>query len=698
MAREFSASDGKVGMTSPAATATAADPESSSALISPQRRNFIFVAVLLGMLLAALDQTIVATALPTVVADLGGAGHQSWVVTSYLLASTIATAIVGKLGDLFGRKLIFGAAVLSFLVGSVLCGLSGSMTMLVASRALQGIGGGAIMVTATALIGEVIPLRDRGRYQGALGAVFGVTTVVGPLLGGFFTDHLSWRWAFWINVPVAVVVFFVAAAAIPALGKSTTRPVIDYTGIVFIALGASGLTLATSWGGSTYPWSSPVIIGLFVGSALALAAFVWVESRAAEPILPIRLFRSPVFTVCCVLSFIVGFAMLGALTFLPTFMQFVDGVSATVSGLRTLPMVAGLLLTSMGSGVIVSRTGRYKIFPLVGTAVMTVGFLLLSRMSAETPVLLQSLYLFILGTGIGMCMQVLILIVQNTSNFDDLGVATSGVTFFRTIGSSFGAAIFGSLFANFLGDRIGPALAASGAPPEAAQSPQALHQLPADVAIPIVNAYADSLGLVFLCAAPVAFVGFVVAWTLKEIPLREMETVAVDLGDGFAMPSTESPEKMLEIAIGRMLRQSPEIRLRNICEKPDCNLDIARLWALIQIYRHNQVFGSARLTEIADRLRVPCEVIEPTFDRLVESGYALRTDDLFWLTQAGARQVDVVSAALINRIVDKLAASPTFDGRPDRLQVEAALERIAHRVLVQRDWDEEPAELAAAGR
>lgn len=684
-------------MTSPAATATVADPESSSALISPQRRNFIFVAVLLGMLLAALDQTIVATALPTVVADLGGAGHQSWVVTSYLLASTIVTAIVGKLGDMFGRKLVFGAAVLFFLVGSVLCGMSGSMTMLVASRALQGIGGGAIMVTATALIGEVIPLRDRGRYQGALGAVFGVTTVVGPLLGGFFTDHLSWRWAFWINVPVAVVVFFVAAAAIPALGK-TTRPVIDYAGIVFVALGASGLTLATSWGGSTYPWTSPVVVGLFVGSALALAAFVWVESHAAEPILPIRLFRSPVFAVCCVLSFIVGFAMLGALTFLPTFMQFVDGVSATVSGLRTLPMVAGLLLTSMGSGVIVSRTGRYKVFPIVGTAVMTVGFLLLSRMSAETPLLLQSLYLFILGTGIGMCMQVLILIVQNTSNFDDLGVATSGVTFFRTIGSSFGAAIFGSLFANFLDGRIGGALAASGAPPAAAQSPQALHQLPADVAAPIVNAYADSLGLVFLCAAPIAFIGFVVAWMLKEVPLREMETVAVDLGDGFAMPSTESPEKMLEIAIGRMLRQSPEIRLRNICEKPDCTLDIARLWALIQIYRHNQVFGSARLTEIADRLRVPSEVIEPTFDRLVESGYALRTGDLLWLTQAGARQVDVVSAALINRIVDKLAASPAFDGRPDRLHVEAALERIAHRVLVQRDWDEEPVELTETGR
>jgi EmrB/QacA subfamily drug resistance transporter len=684
-------------MTSPAATATAADPESSGALISPQRRNFIFVAVLLGMLLAALDQTIVATALPTVVADLGGAGHQSWVVTSYLLASTIVTAIVGKLGDLFGRKTVFFAAVLFFLVGSVLCGMSQSMTMLVASRALQGIGGGAIMVTATALIGEVIPLRDRGRYQGALGAVFGVTTVVGPLLGGFFTDHLSWRWAFWINVPVAVVVFAVAAVAIPALGKST-RPVIDYAGIGFVGLGASGLTLATSWGGGTYAWGSPVIIGLFVGSAAAVAAFVWVESRAAEPILPIRLFRSPVFTVCCVLAFIVGFAMLGALTFLPTFMQFVDGVSATESGLRTLPMVAGLLLTSMGSGVIVSRTGRYKVFPVVGTAVMMVGFVLLSRMDAATPLLLQSLYLFVLGTGIGMCMQVLVLIVQSTSSFDDLGVATSGVTFFRTIGSSFGAAIFGSLFTNFLDDRIGPALAASGAPPMAAQSPQALHQLPHDVAAPIVNAYADSLGLVFLCVAPVAFIGFLVAWLLKEVPLREMEAAAVDLGEGFGMPSTESPEKVLEIAIGRLMRQSPEIRLRNVAGRPGCELDVARLWALIQIYRNNQVFGSARLTEIAERLRVPCEVLEPTFDRLVETGYALRTGDQLWLTQAGARQVDAVSSALVNRISEKLATSPTFEGRPDRLQVEAALERIAHRVLVQRDWDDARAELVTASK
>lgn len=681
-------------MTSPPTTE---DRQPADVLLSPRRRNLVFVAVLLGMLLAALDQTIVATALPTVVADLGGAGHQSWVVTSYLLASTIVTAVVGKVGDLFGRKVVFQGAVGFFIVGSVLCGLSGSMTMLVASRALQGIGGGAIMVTATALIGEVIPLRDRGRYQGALGAVFGVTTVIGPLLGGFFTDHLSWRWAFWINIPVGIVVVMVAATAIPALAR-TDRPVIDYAGILFVGLGASGLTLATSWGGAEYAWTSPTIIGLFVGSVIALALFVRAELHAAEPILPMRLFTSPVFTMCCVLSFIVGFAMLGALTFLPTFMQFVDGVSATESGLRTLPMVAGLLITSTGSGALVGRTGRYKIFPVVGTAVMVVAFLLLSRMDAATPMPLQSLYLFILGTGIGMCMQTLILTVQNTSRFSDLGVATSGVTFFRTIGSSFGAAIFGSLFANFLAGRIPAALAASGAPPAAANSPKALHELPADVAAPIVDAYADSLGMVFMWAAPVALLGFVVALFLKEVPLREMDaTAALDLGEGFGMPSTESAEKVLETAISRLMRNSPEIRLRTVAGGPGCELDVARLWALLQIYRQSQVFGTARLTEIGERLHVPHEVLEPTFAGLVADGYALRTGDQLWLTQHGLSQVDAVSAALVGRIVDKLAKSPTFDGRPDRVQVEAALERIAHRFVLQRDWGDDRAELAGAG-
>jgi len=689
-------------MTSPRAPATTvagpADLGSGSAPISPQRRNLIFLAIVLGMLLAALDQTIVATALPTIVADLGDAGHQSWVVTSYLLASTIVTALVGKLGDLFGRKRVFQAAVVFFVVGSVLCGLAQSMAMLVGSRALQGIGGGAITVTASALIGEVVPLRERGRYQGILGAVFGVTTVIGPLLGGYFTDYLTWRWAFWVNVPVSVVVLVVAAVAIPQLAAAT-KPVIDYAGILFVGVGAAGLTLATSWGGTLYPWGSPTIIGLFAGSAAALGIFAWVESRAPAPILPTRLFRSPVFTVCCVLSFVVGFAMLGAMTFLPTYMQYVDGVSATTSGLRTLPMVVGMLITSTGSGILVGRTGRYKIFPVAGTALMALAFLLMSRMDPSTSALVQSAFLVILGAGIGLSMQVLVLIVQNTSNFEDLGVATSGVTFFRTIGSSFGAAIFGSLFSNFLKDRIGPALAAGGVPASAVASPEALHRQPHSVAAPIVAAYADSLTQVFLCAAPVALLGFVLALFLREVPLRDIHNSAVDLGDAFGMPTTDTPERMLENAIARMLRGAPGMRLRSIAMRPDCRLDVAGLWGVMRIYRFGQMYGTARLSDIGDALRIPFEVLEPTFARLVATGDVQREGEQMWLTPSGAQQVDYVYSLLLAWIADKLARSPSFEGRPDRRDVEAALERIAHRVLAQRDWhDEPPTQALTAGR
>jgi EmrB/QacA subfamily drug resistance transporter len=677
-------------MTAPTTTTgSAREPEQTAVSAAAPRRNVIFVAVLLGMLLAALDQTIVATALPTVVADLGGAGHQSWVVTSYLLASTVVTAVVGKLGDLFGRKPVFLAAISFFLVGSVLCGIANSMAVLVASRALQGVGGGAIMVTATAVIGEVIPLRERGRYQGALGAVFGVTTVIGPLLGGFFTDQLSWRWAFWINVPVAAVVIAVAVVAIPKLGR-TARPVIDYAGIVFVGLGAVGLTLATSWGGNTYAWGSPTIIGLFVGSVVALAVFVIVELRATEPILPIRLFRDPVFTVCCVLSFVVGFAMLGALTFLPTFMQFVDGVSATVSGLHTLPMVVGLLATSMSSGIIVGRTGRYKIFPIAGTAIMAVGFLLLSQMGPDTPTALQSLYLVVLGAGIGMCMQVLVLIVQNTVDFADLGVATSGVTFFRTIGSSFGAAIFGSLFANFLQSRVGPALATSGAAPEAAQSPEALHKLPHQAAAPIIGAYADALDQVFLFAAPVAVVAFVLALFLKQVPLRNTAASgAADMGEGFAMPTTETSRQLLENAVGRLMRGNSGMQLRNLAASPGSELDVARLWCLLQVYRFGQAAGQARLGDVAEHVRVPREILEPSFERLVATGYAQRNGDRFWLTPAGARQVDFVRTGTVDWLTHRLVESPGFPGRPDRNEVKDALEHIAQSVLVQRDWTDD---------
>ncbi|OOK74253.1 major Facilitator Superfamily protein [Mycobacterium kansasii] len=490
-------------------------------------------------------------------------------------------------------------------------------------------------MTATALIGEVVPLRERGRYQGILGAVFGVTTVVGPLLGGYFTDYLTWRWAFWINVPISVVVILVAAAAIPAL-TAAAKPAIDYAGIVAVGVGAAALTLATSWGGIVYPWGSVTIVGLFSLAAAALGVFAWVENRAREPVLPPRLFRSPVFTVCCVLAFVVGFAMLGAMTFLPTYMQYVDGVSATTSGLRTLPMVVGMLVTSTGSGVVVGRTGRYKIFPVTGTALTAVAFVLMSRMDATTPAVVQSLYLLVLGAGIGLSMQVLVFVVQSTSDFEDLGVATSGVTFFRTIGGAFGAAVFGSLFVNFLRARMGPAMASSGLSAESVSSPEALHRQPLTVAAPVVQAYAESLGQVFLWAATVAAVAFVLALLLREVPLRDIHNSAVDLGDGFGMPSTETPEKLLENAIGRMLRGDPGMRLRSIAMRPDCRLDVAGLWGLLRINRYQQFFGAARITDIGNHLGLPFEVLEPTFSQLVATGYVVRDGDHMSLTPAGS--------------------------------------------------------------
>ncbi len=539
------------------------------------------------------------------------------------------------------------------------------MTMLVASRALQGIGGGAIMVTAMAVIGEVIPLRDRGRYQGALGAVFGVTTVIGPLLGGFFTDHLTWRWAFWINVPVAVVVLLVGAAAIPPLARAA-KPVIDYAGILFVGLGASGLTLATSWGGGEYAWASPMIIGLFVGSAVALAVFVWVESRAAEPILPIRLFASPVFTVCCVLGFIVGFAMLGALTFLPTFMQFVDGVSATDVG----PAHAA---DGGGHAHHLDRQRRHRRphrpvqdLPGRGHRDHGGGFVLLSRWTPPPRRGSSRVYLFILGTGIGLCMQVLILVVQNTASFADLGVATSGVTFFRTIGSSFGAAIFGSLFANFLAE---PHRARAGGQRGAAARGRSRRrrcthcrrrwrrrsstptptrwERSSCARCPSRSSASSSRCSSRRCRCA--------RWRRCRRPTSARAS---------ACRARESPEKILEMAVGRLFRDSPEIRLRNLAGQPGCELDVALLWALIQIYRQSQVFGSARLTDIAERLRVPPEVLEPTFDRLVECGLraAHRRPAVAHPGRRG--QVDCASAALVGRIVDKLAASPAFEGTP----------------------------------
>src|SRR3954447_2658236 len=499
--------------------------------------RLVFTTVALGMLLAALDQTIVSTALPSIVGDLGGAGHLSWVVSSYLLADTIATVLAGKFGDQFGRKRIFQLAAATFVLASAFCGLATSMTWLIAWRAVQGFGAGFLMVTATAVIADIIPLRERGKYQGALGAVFGVTTVLGPLLGGLFTDHLSWQWIFYINLPIGIAVIVLAAFTMPSI-RPSGRPTIDYLGIVFVSLGAAGLTLALSWGGTQYPWGSATIIGMIVGSVLALVVFVLVERRAVDPVLPLRLFRSSVFNVCVALAFIVGFAMLGSMTFLPTYLQYVKGSSATESGLQTLPMVLGLLTMSLVSGTVVGRTGRYKVFPVVGSAVMALGLYLLSRLGVDTPYWQMALAMLVLGIGIGSSMQVLTIVVQSTVAYDDLGVSTSGVTFFRTLGSSFGAAVFGTVYANVLSNRLPAAVAAApGVDPAAVVTPSALHAYPAAQIAPIVEAYAHATHVVFLFAVPVPIVAFILALFLKEVPLRgTARGSSADLGEGFGMP------------------------------------------------------------------------------------------------------------------------------------------------------------------
>jgi EmrB/QacA subfamily drug resistance transporter len=472
----------------------------------------IFSGLMLGLLLASIDQTVVATALPTIVGDLGGLQHLSWVVTAYLLCETISTPIYGKLGDSFGRKRTFQVAIAIFLVGSVLGGVSQSMFQLIAFRAIQGLGAGGLIVTAQAIIADVVTPRERGRYQGYFGAVFGAAAVAGPLLGGFLTDTLSWRWVFYINVPLGIAALVVTSIVLPR--SAQRRDVrIDWAGTALLSAAIACFVLLTSWGGVEVAWSSPVILVLGLIGVVAAAAFVLAERRAADPLLPLRLFRMRTFNISIAVSFLVGVALFSTITYLPTFLQVANGASASNSGLLLVPLMLGLFGSSIIAGQIITRTGRYRWFPIVGMGMTSVGVFLLSTLGVGSSRVLSTAFMVLVGTGIGLVMQILVLATQNETPAGDMGVATSAVSFFRAVGSSVGVAAFGALYTSRLTGRLSGFDVSS-------LTPEQIRALPSPDRLQVESAFSDSITEVFRYCVPALILGFALTWLLREHRLR----------------------------------------------------------------------------------------------------------------------------------------------------------------------------------
>ena len=636
-------------------------------------RRLVFSGLLLVLLLAALDQTIVATALPTIVGDLGGLSHISWVVTAYLLASTAVTPLYGKLGDMYGRKVVLQSALVIFLVGSALCGQSKSLDELIAFRALQGLGGGGLIVSTQAAIGDVVPPRERGRYTGLFGAVFGVASIMGPLLGGFLTDHLSWRWIFYVNLPLGVIAFFVLAVALPT---ATTRVhhVIDYLGTAVLGAGLSAIVLATSLGGNTYAWGSPEIIGMAVAGAGLLAAFPLVERRAREPVLPLRLFKNRVFVVAGAVSFIVGFALFGAVTYMPLYLQVVKGSTPTASGLQLTPLMAGLIITSIASGQVITHTGRYKPFPIAGTAFMTIGLYLLSTLTATSSRGSIYLFMFVLGLGLGMVMQVLVLAVQNSVDYSDLGVATSGATLFRSMGGCLGTAALGAVFSNRLSSELMSLLprgSSAAAVNANGVNPKRIASLPAHLRIDYLHAFANSLDSVFTLAAAIAAAAFVMTWFIPQLKLRD--TVATtDMADTFAPPRHDDSPAEIATKVGRLdRRQGAREIMRRVAERAGVQLDPAACWLLARL----SVEYPCTLEQLSERAKVPTAALSDARERLLARRLIEHCGaGEFRLTAAGRETLAQLTATGQQRL-SELLREWRPEENPELAQLIAALAR-----------------------
>jgi EmrB/QacA subfamily drug resistance transporter len=624
------------------------------AQVARPRVGLIFSGLMLVVLLAALDQTIVATALPTIVGDLGGLDKLSWVTSAFLLAQTAVTPLYGKFGDLFGRKRVLQSAVLLFLAGSALCGQAGGMTELIAFRAVQGLGAGGLIVLTQAVIGDVVPPRERGRYQGLFGAVFGVASVAGPLLGGVIVQAVSWRWIFYVNIPIGLFALAVLAATLPATAPRG-RPSIDYLGAGLLASGLSAIVLVTSLGGTSWAWASPKVFLVGVLGVALIVGFLFAERRAREPVLPIPLLRDRVFAVAGGLSLIVGFALFGAVTFLPLYFQTVDLASPTAAGLKLVPMMLGLLIMSIASGQLISRFGRYKVFPILGTLLMSIGLLLLSRLDVSTSSSTSAAYLFVFGLGLGSVMQVLVLAVQNAVDYRVLGTATSGVTMLRGIGGALGTAVFGTLFSTRLASELRGALPGSlgvqvshGARLTGAD----VARLPPAARSAYQHAYVHSLSPVFLMAAIVAALGFLLSWFLQERALREAPATSTGLEDGMAAPRAPDSLAEIERSLTRVTTRQERERFREqVAARAGLTLSPGATWALVHIDEH----GFPAAQGIAEREGASAERVSAVVAELAARGLVIGQDGARALTPAGQEHTQRLLSARCDLLSEALA-------------------------------------------